>query len=118
MKADAIEIHQLRLSTFIGVPDEERAAAQQLEVSLWITPVLSFEAMGDEIAATLDYYQLTLELEELALARPRKLIETFAADIAAHVLAKECVQAVEVLVEKFILPQTRCVAVRMARAKC
>lgn len=118
MKADTIEIHELRLRTFIGVPDEERADAQELAVSLWITPARRFEAMGDEIEATVDYYQLTLELEKLALEKPRKLIETLVADIAAHVLSWESVTAVEVLVEKFILPQTRCVAVRMARAKC
>lgn len=117
MKSDTIEIHQLRLKTFIGVPDEERAEAQELQVSLWITPMRRFDTLCDDIAATVDYYQLTLDLEQLALAKPRKLIETLASDVVDHVLSWESVHSVKVLIEKFILPQTRCVAVRMERAK-
>jgi len=44
-------------------------------------------------------------------ARPRKLIETLAADIAAAVLEDPAASGVSVEVRKFILPGTRWVAV-------
>jgi dihydroneopterin aldolase len=112
-----IEIRRLRVQTFIGVPDEERSQPQELRVSVVLEVDLPFAAMGDEIGRTLDYAALAGELQALAAARPRRLIETLAADFAAHALGLAGVAAVEVLVEKFILPETDCVAVRLRRER-
>lgn len=109
-----IEIRRLRVKTFIGVPEEERISVQELLVSISITPLLGFAAMGDEIGRTVDYAALASGIQELALVRPRKLIETLAADISAFVLKVPQASAVEVVVEKFILPDTDCVAVRLS----
>jgi dihydroneopterin aldolase len=112
-----IEIRRLRVPTRIGVPDEERAAPQELRVSLTISLATGFAEMADELAKTLDYAALATGIQVLAAARPRRLIETLAADIADHVLADPRVRAVEVVVEKFILPDTDCVAVRLRRER-
>jgi dihydroneopterin aldolase len=112
-----IEIRRLKVRAFIGVPDEERAAEQELKVSVSIAPRLGFAAMGDEIGGTVDYAVLASGIQELALARPRKLIETLAADIAVFVLEDPQAAEVEVEVEKFILPDTDCVAVRVCARK-
>lgn len=112
-----IEIRRLRVQTFIGVPEEERASTQELRVSVSITPRLGFAAMEDEIGRTIDYAALAAGIQSLALARPRKLIETLAADIAAFVLEDPQASAVEVVVEKFILADTDCVAVRFSASK-
>jgi dihydroneopterin aldolase len=118
MESEArIEIRRLRVEAFIGVPEEERATVQELRVSVSISPRLGFAAMEDEIGRTIDYAALAAELQTLALARPRKLIETLAADLAAFVLEKPHVARVEVVVEKFILPDTDCVAVRVTASK-
>jgi dihydroneopterin aldolase len=110
-----IEIRRLRVSSHIGVPDAERAAAQELRVSVVIHVATPFAAMADDLARTLDYAALALEIQALAAARPRRLIETLAADIADHIMAAEGVVVVEVVVEKFILPDTDCVAVSLRR---
>lgn len=110
-----IEIRRLRVVTCIGVPDEERAEPQELRVSVVISAATPFAEMNDEIGRTLDYAALAVGIQALAAERPRRLIETLASDIAAHVLASQAAAAVEVTVEKFILPDTDCVAVRLRR---
>ena len=112
---DTIHIERLELWTHIGVPDEERATAQRLEVSLTVEPSVSFHALGDEIARTVDYFQVCEAVKTLATARPRRLIETLAEEIASLLLERFGVEAVEVELRKFILPDTDHVCVRLRR---
>jgi dihydroneopterin aldolase len=114
---DTIEIRRLRVSTFIGVPDEERATAQVLLVSLVLTPSQGFDGLADDISRTVDYHAVALQIEALAAARPRKLIETLAVDIADHLLGRHPLAHVAVIIEKHILPNTECVAVRLERSR-
>jgi dihydroneopterin aldolase len=114
---DTIEIRKLRVSTHIGVPDAERAEPQELLVSVVMSPVSGFEDLDDDIAWTVDYYAVAQELKALAAERPRCLIETLALDFARHLLEKHPLRRVEILVEKFILPDTECVAVRVVRER-
>ncbi|WP_367872511.1 dihydroneopterin aldolase [Luteolibacter sp. Populi] len=111
-----IEIRRLRVKTRIGVPEEERAAVQELLVTVRIKPRLDFAAMGDEIGKTIDYAALAAAIQELAMEKPRRLIETLAEDVASLVLTDPGAAAVEVTVEKFILPDTECVAVHLRRS--
>jgi FolB domain-containing protein len=110
-----IRIDSLRVRTRIGVPDEERADEQEVEIDLRIEPGVDFSEMDDDISKTIDYAQVCERIAELAAARPRNLIETLAADIAEFVRNKFAARSVEVEVRKFILPQTRHVAVRCRR---
>ena len=112
-----IEIRRLRVKTFIGVPEEERAGVQELLVTVKIRPRLAFAEMGDEIGRTIDYAALALGIQDLAMAKPRKLIETLAADVAELVLSDPQAVAVEVMVEKFILPETECAAVCLRKGE-
>lgn len=113
---DTIEIRRLRVVTFIGVPDEERATAQTLWVTLIMTPTQGFEGLADEISRTIDYYQISLEIEALAAAHPRRLIETLATDLAGHLLENHPLDHVALSIEKHILPNTECVAVHIKRS--
>jgi FolB domain-containing protein len=110
-----IRIDSLRVRTRIGVPDEERADEQEVEIDLRIEPGVDFSEMDDDISKTIDYAQVCERIAELAAARPRNLIETLAADIAELVRYKFAARSVDVEVRKFILPQTRHVAVRCRR---
>ena len=110
-----IRIDSLRVRTRIGVPDDERADEQDLEIDLRIEPMRDFAGMQDDISHTIDYALVCDRIAELAAARPRNLIETLAEDIAAMVLKDFHARSVEVEVRKFILPQTRHVAVRCRR---
>lgn len=112
-----IEIRRLKVRCHIGVPDEERAVPQELLASVTVTVATPFAAMDDGISRTLDYAALAGAIRELAAARPRRLIETLAADIAALVLDFPAATAVDVTVEKFILPDTECVAVHLRRER-
>lgn len=114
---DTIEIRRLKLSTHIGVPDEERAAAQTLLATIRMIPSQGFDGLADEISHTVDYYQISQEIEKIAAAKPRKLIETLATDIANHLLGNHSLARVAVTIEKYILPNTECVAVHIERER-
>lgn len=115
MNHDIIEIRRLRVGTFIGVPDEERSAEQQLLLTIRMTPSQGFTGLNDEISRTIDYHAVSLEIEALAANKPRKLIETLAVEIADHLLGNHPLKRVAVTIEKHILPNTECVAVHIER---
>lgn len=113
---DTIVIEQLELSAHIGVPEAERAAPQRLTVNLRLEPVRGFKALDDDLAKTVDYYDVCQQVKALARARPRQLIETLAEEIAGLILERYAVAAVEVELRKYILPDTQFVAIRLRRA--
>lgn len=112
---DTIEIRRLRVQTHIGVPDEERTEAQTLLITVRMVPSQGFAGLGDEISRTIDYHAVALEIQALAAARPRRLIETLAVEVADHLLIHHPLSSVAVSVEKHILPDTECVAVHIER---
>ena len=114
---DRILIERLELLSFIGVPDAERTTAQRLTVNLVLEPIRDFTALGDAIENTVDYFRVCEEVKALALARPRCLIETLAADLATHLLTRFPLRAVEVELRKYILPDTAFVAAALRREK-
>ena len=100
---DRILIDGLELSSCIGVPDEERATAQRLTANLVLEPIRDFTALGDALENTVDYFRVCAEVKALALARPRRLIETLAEDLAALLLTRFALRAVEIELRKYIL---------------
>ena len=112
---DRIHIEQLELLARLGVPDDERATPQRLALNLTIEPVNDFRALEDRIENTVDYFVVAQTVQQFAAARPRRLLETLAQEIAEEVLARFAVRVVEVELRKFILPDTAFVAVRLRR---
>lgn len=112
---DEIHLTNLQLRCHIGVPDEERASPQLLHADVVIRSRVPFEAAQDDIAQTIDYAAVAARLEQIAAEKPRRLIETLAADLAMCVLAEFAAPAVEITLKKRILPQTDHVAVRLFR---
>ncbi len=112
---DRIEISGLRISTHVGVPDDEREGVQELRVDLIIHPADSLQGLSDDITKTIDYHQVAMQIQSVAETGSRRLIETLAEDIAEAVLGFERVEAVEVKVKKFILPNTDFVSVSIKR---
>lgn len=106
-----IYINGLRLKCYVGVPDEERSVIQELIMDIVLRPSTSWENLADHLDGTIDYAAVVLELEELAGKSPRRLIETLAIEAADMLLKKYSIKSVRVSVEKFVLPQTRSVAV-------
>jgi dihydroneopterin aldolase len=114
---DTIEIRRLQLRTHIGVPDEERAALQTLLLTVRMIPSQGFLGLADDISHTIDYHAVALALQQLAAARPRKLIETLALETADWLLTNHPLRRVEITIEKHILPDTECVAVHLIRER-
>lgn len=113
--ADRILIHGLELPVRIGVPDEERAAWQTLRADLELRLRGRVEDFGDDLAATVDYDAVARQVRALAAAKPRKLIETLAGEIAAELLKHPALIGVSVTLRKRILPGVDDVAVRVER---
>lgn len=113
--ADEILIQGLDLPVQIGVPDEERAAWQTLQADVTLQVANRFEKMADQLDQTTDYAAVATRLRSLAAEKPRQLIETLAAEIAACLLNEFGVKAVTVQLRKRILPGCDHVAVRLTR---
>jgi len=114
---DRILIADLELSSHIGVPAAERAAAQRLTVNLVLEPIRDFSALGDALENTVDYFRVCEEVKALSFARPRRLIETLAEEIASLLLARFAIRTVAVELRKYILPETAFVAVSLTRSR-
>ena len=112
---DQIQLNAIRVSTHIGVPDEERATAQTLEIDLTLIPMSGFAGLDDEIDGTINYFDVWQQVKAIAAERPRKLIETLAEDLATALLADEKLARIRVEVRKFILPDTASVSVAIWR---
>ncbi|HEY8966622.1 MAG TPA: dihydroneopterin aldolase [Candidatus Methylacidiphilales bacterium] len=110
----------MRVKTFIGLYDEERAREQEVVFSIEIEPepgAVARAAAADDIDATVDYSGAAKMVEAVAAARPRKLLETLAEETAAALFALPGVAALRVEIEKFVLPGADSTAVRIERRK-
>jgi len=114
--SDLIRVVDLQVFAHIGVPDEERVTAQQLLVSLEMA-VASFApaAKADDVALTVNYYEVAERVKQLAAERPRKLLETLAEELATDLLSRFSIQRLKIEIKKFILPDARWVAVEIQR---
>jgi dihydroneopterin aldolase len=114
-QADEIQIAELEVQAHVGVPEAERAEAQRLVVSITFTPQNTFRGLGDDLARTVDYAAVCDAVGQFVGAKSFKLIETLAHELAAHLLAGFAIARIRVEVRKFILPDTKHVAVVVVR---
>ena len=113
--ADAIHLQELELEACLGVPKEERAQFQRLTISITMWPSVSFDELQDQLEQTVDYSAVAQEVKELARAQANKLIETLAEQIASQLLRNFRLRKVRLELRKFILPDTKYVAVILSR---
>jgi dihydroneopterin aldolase len=114
---DRILITQLELMAHVGVPPAERGRAQRLTVSLRLFPVRGLAGLADDLANTVDYAAVCTAVRHVAESKQRRLIETLAEDIAALLIARFPLSAVEIELRKYILPATEYVAVHIRRER-
>jgi len=112
---DTLIIQGIDLPVQIGVPDDERASWQSLCLDLELHLVTRVESLDDDIRAAVDYDTVTRQVRALATLHPRCLIETLAAEIAAHLLSTYSIAAVDLTLRKKILPGVEHVAIRIHR---
>lgn len=115
--SDQIFIRGLKVACHIGVPNEERAQSQELLINVTMAPIISADAapLNDDINRTIDYHAVAVRVEAVVAERPRQLIETLAEDITTAILEEFSIASITVEIEKFILPNTRCVGVLITR---
>jgi 7,8-dihydroneopterin aldolase/epimerase/oxygenase len=113
--SDIIEINDLKVCFRVGVPDIERATPQVLLITLRLHHDFRAAVAKDDLQETIDYDYLTRSLDEWGKQREWKLIETLACHLADWVLLHFPVSKVEITIKKYILEQTRHVAVMIER---
>jgi dihydroneopterin aldolase len=120
MTSDSITLTGLRVAAHHGVYDFERENGQEfvIDVTVWLD--LLRAATSDDVAATIHYGELAVEVTDAARHNPVDLIETVAERIAAVVLAHDAAEKVQVTVHKpnapISVPFTD-VAVRILRSR-
>ncbi|MCX8493828.1 MAG: dihydroneopterin aldolase [Chthoniobacterales bacterium] len=110
-----IVIQGLEVLARVGVPEEERESPQRLLIDLRFAALAQPESLHDDITRTVDYHALSLRVAEISVARPRKLIETLADELAESLFSEFSLRWVEVTIRKFILPNTEWVSVTIRR---
>jgi 7,8-dihydroneopterin aldolase/epimerase/oxygenase len=112
---DEISLSDLEIHCRVGVTEAERLQPQRLLIGLQIGFPLARAARTDRLTDTINYQAVALAVLRLAQERQWNLIETVAGDIARLVLNEFKAKRVTVEVQKFVIPQTRCVSVRITR---
>ena len=97
---DSVEIRTLLVRGIFGVSEEERTEPIPVYVSVETFLDLRRAGASDSISDTLDYAKLCREIQNLASAKEHLLLESFAEEVAAHVLQDDRVAEVRVRVEK------------------
>ncbi len=115
MEPDTIRLTGLSVASHIGVPTEERALPQHLRINLTIKPKNPLTGLQDDVQQTIDYASVAETVRKLAMAKPRKLIETLAEDIIDTLLHAYPIMKIQVEVVKFILPDTTSVSVTLGK---
>ena len=114
---DKITICDLEVFYNVGVPDEERATAQRLLLTVEMSHDFSVAAASENLAATIDYFAVVQRLLRFGEGRSWKLIETLATNIAEMILLEFKPPDVAVEVNKFVIQEARHVSVRVSRSR-
>ena len=112
---DRIILNGIQVMAYVGVPESERANPQLLEVTIILELDLRPAAHAERLSLSVDYAEVHRKTIEVIQHRHRPLIETVAEDVAQMLLNSFAIERAEVEVQKFILPNTRSVAVRIVR---
>ncbi|MFB2586232.1 2-amino-4-hydroxy-6-hydroxymethyldihydropteridine diphosphokinase [Herbiconiux liukaitaii] len=103
---DLLTLTGLEVFAHHGVFDFERENGQRFVIDVELALDTTPAAGGDDLAKTVHYGDLALEISEAVAADPVDLIETLAERIAGVVLAHEPVERVKVVVHKPDAPIT------------
>jgi FolB domain-containing protein len=114
---DRIHIECLEIQAHIGVPDEERSAAQRLTFNLTLWPLREMQDTNDDISRTVNYASVCAETRKFVAASRSKLIETLANALAVHLLAIFEIRRITIELRKYILPDVEFVSVTVTRER-
>ena len=102
--ADQIELRGLRVMAYCGILPEEVERRQPFEIDVDVECDLRAAGDSDDLDNTIDYGGLVEAIEALAVNNRYGLLERFASDVAAAVLAPELATAATVTIRKLRPP--------------
>ena len=115
--SDLIRVIDLEVWAHIGVPDAERREAQRLLISLEMgIDTLPHAAGTDNLARTVDYFDVVQHVKGFIAERPRKLLETLAEGMASDLLKVFPIKKITLEIKKFVLPDAQYVSVKIERS--
>ena len=117
MEHESIQLRDLLVRTRLGVPAVERATPQTVRMNVHLEPLAAFAEAGDQLERTVDYHAVARRIAEVAGRGERRLAESLAAVLAADLLDSFPLRAVEIAIDKHILPQAGAVGVRVRRER-
>jgi len=85
---DKVFIQGLSIQTTIGFFEWEKQIKQTLVFDIEMAWDIKPAAANDELAKTLDYADVSVEIDKFANANPVDLIETLAERLANHLMAR------------------------------
>lgn len=97
---DRIEITGIEVYAKHGVLEHEQEKAQVFRVDVRVYTDLSRSGRSDDLADTLDYSELALEVREVVGSESHKLIETVATRVAEAMLDHPQVTGTHVTIHK------------------
>ena len=112
---EVFEILDQKVTAHIGVPDEERASAQTVAITIRFRIFERFADLGDDFARTVDYSAVASEISAFVAAGKYRLIETLVTQLADHLMVKFNLGYLEIELKKFVVPETGHVSVRTVR---
>ena len=101
---DSIQINGIRVSTIIGVLEQERVSEQPIQIDLKLEIDLSESSLTDELDDTANYGSVTEQVYKVAKESKDLLLERLAQRVADEVLSFQKVLAVEVTITKLRPP--------------
>ncbi|MEY2546027.1 MAG: 7,8-dihydroneopterin aldolase/epimerase/oxygenase [Verrucomicrobiota bacterium] len=112
---DCIHVEQLEVFGRVGVTENERSKPQRLVLNLTTWPRENFDTMNDDIERTVNYSALCAAVREFMRAHSPRLVETLAANLAAHLLENFPIRKIDIELRKFVVPDTQYVSVALTR---
>jgi len=112
---DQILLEGVQVMAYVGITSDERSQPQMLEIDAKLDCNLQTAAQMDRLGLAVDYASVHQAMIATVQLRPRALIETVAEEIAKRILGDFPIKRAEITVRKFVLPNTRSVAVKVIR---
>src|SRR5258708_7926132 len=85
--SDLIRVIDLEVFAYVGVPDAERREPQRLLIPMEMSIDSFAHAAGtDDMARTINYFDVVQHVKTIAAKRSRKLLETLAEEMAFDLL--------------------------------
>ncbi|HWU24402.1 MAG TPA: dihydroneopterin aldolase [Candidatus Paceibacterota bacterium] len=94
-----VMVEDFRVEAFVGQHAPEREQLQVVSVSI-ICTLINPAVINDELENSFDYVPIVEEVKALAVSRKRRLIETFAEEIAKACFAYPHVKSAVVSIRK------------------